>query len=187
MWHTRGSSGAELQVTNSFRWQTLRSEKCVWRLRVVVSLRYRLTRCRLMAAHVSNCFCRTGPTNENCACGNVSQGGFSHRVVGLARRVEEKQVCIDRRRVRLRRTQTLTLSHLHHFPLPGQPPLPASPRLSIDPDGPFRHLSIFNQPPPLTQQLPPNWLEIDYHQHHNGSVGQWQVLIKKKKNPRCKI
>lgn len=30
------------------------------------------------------------------------------------------------------------------------------PELSINPYGPFRHLSIFNQRPPLTQQLLPN-------------------------------
>lgn len=64
------------------------------------------------------------------------------------------------------------------------------PELSIDPDGPFRHLSIFNQPPPLTQQLPPNWFEIDHHQHHNGGVGLRRVLIKilrVKLNHRCML
>lgn len=47
-----------------------------------------------------------------------------------------------------------------------------------DPDRPFRHVSIFNQPPTLTQQLEPNWFEIYYHQKRNGGVSQQQVLIK---------
>lgn len=46
------------------------------------------------------------------------------------------------------------------------------------PDRPFRHVSIFNHSPTLTQLLVPNWFEIDHHQNRNGGVGQQQVLIK---------
>lgn len=68
---------------------------------------------------------------------------------------------------------------LHHSPLPSVlNQCCLSPWAVNRADGPFRHLSIFNQPPPLTQQLLPNWSGIDYHLHHNSSASQRQEMIK---------
>lgn len=111
----------------------------------------------------------------------------SDKNMKVLRRACREQVCIDYQSGQLE--WRIWPEPLSHPPPPATSPLSWTgavclPELSIDPDGPFRHLSIFNQPPPLTQQLLPNWFEIDYHQHYNGSVGQWQVLIK---NPWCKI
>lgn len=70
-------------------------------------------------------------------------------------------------------------SLLHHRLLPHSRARPdCLSELSTDPDGLFRHLSIFNQPPTLTRQLLPNWFETYYHQHRNADVGQQWVLIK---------